>query len=43
MKKFMSFSLLALAASVATVGFTKSASAEVSIETAFIFNTFCRD
>ena len=40
MKKFMSFSLLALAASVATVGFTKSASAEVSIETAFIFNTF---
>ena len=30
MKKFMSFSLLALAASVATVGFTKSASADVS-------------
>ena len=40
MKKFMSFSLLALAASVATVGFAKSASAEVSVETAFIFNTF---
>ena len=40
MKKFMSLSLLALAASVATVSFTKSASADVSVETAFIFNTF---
>jgi Amt family ammonium transporter len=40
MKKFMSFSLLAVAAMVALVGFTKSASAEVSVETAFIFNTF---
>ncbi|MEQ8588100.1 MAG: ammonium transporter [Thalassobaculaceae bacterium] len=40
MKKFISFSLLALAATVATAGFTKSASADVSVETAFIFNTF---
>jgi len=39
MRKFASYSLMALAASVAIVGFTKSASAEVSVETAFIFNT----
>ena len=40
MKKFMSFSLLALAAGVATIGLSKAASAEVSVETAFILNTF---
>jgi Amt family ammonium transporter len=39
MKKFMSYGLMALASSVAVVGFTKAASAEVSVETAFIFNT----
>jgi len=39
MKKFMSFSVLAIMATIALVGFTKSASAEVSVETAFIFNT----
>jgi len=39
MKKFTSFSLLTLAATVAVVGFTRAAAAEVSEETAFILNS----
>ena len=39
MKKFMSFSLLAMAASVATIGFAHTASAAVAEETAFILNS----
>jgi len=40
MKTFITCSLLAVATGVATIGFTTAASAEVSVETAFIFNTF---
>jgi len=39
MKKFTSFSLLALATSVATIGFVHAASAAVQEETAFILNS----
>lgn len=39
MRKFNKLSLTAVAASAAFIGFTQSASAEVSVETAFIFNT----
>ena len=39
MRKFNKLSLTAVAASAAFIGFTQSASAEVELETAFIFNT----
>ena len=39
MKKFTSFSLLALATSVATIGFVHTASAAVEAETVFILNS----
>ena len=39
MRKFNKLSLTAVAASAAFIGFTQTASAEVELETAFIFNT----
>ena len=39
MKRFLSYSFLAVAVAIATAGLSKSASAEVSAETAFILNS----
>ena len=38
MKRFLSYSFLAVAVAIATAGLSKSASAEVSAETAFILS-----